>query len=81
VEILDGILLDNPNHPEDFRKLMDRIRNEEGGDALVRELGIGFNPAISHNNPLSDVNGHERHLGVHLSIGKKHGIFSKKFPK
>jgi aminopeptidase len=81
VEILDGILLDNPKHPEDFRKLMDRIRSEEDGEAIIREFGIWFNPAISKQHQLSDVNWHERHLGVHLSIGKKHGIFSKKFPK
>lgn len=60
---------------------MDRIRNEENGEALVREYGIGYNPAIDMNHRLSDVNGHERHLGVHLSIGKKHGIYTKKFPK
>lgn len=81
IEIRNGFLQDSTEHPEDFRKLMQRIRDEEDGGALVREFGIGYNPAISTQNRLSDVNGHERHLGVHLSIGKKHGIFAKKFPK
>ncbi len=49
--------------------------------ALIREFGIGFNPNIGPEAPLSDVNAFERQLGVHLSIGKKHGIFGKKLPK
>ena len=48
---------------------------------MVRELGFGLNPAISTSTPLADINFHERKLGVHLSLGKKHGIYGKKLPK
>jgi aminopeptidase len=60
---------------------MQRIRDAEGGIALVRELGIGYNPHVGRHAILGDVNAYERQLGVHLSIGKKHGIFGKKLPK
>ncbi|MFZ2256259.1 MAG: hypothetical protein WAW59_00095 [Patescibacteria group bacterium] len=48
---------------------------------LVRELGFGLNPAPSTTTPLRDINYHERKVGVHLSLGKKHGIYGKKLPK
>jgi len=48
---------------------------------MVRELGFGLNPAISTTTPLRDINFHERKVGVHLSLGKKHGIYWKKLPK
>lgn len=51
------------------------------GEVMVREIGFGLNPAISSDHPLQDVNFHERKHGVHLSLGKKHGIYGKKLPK
>ena len=48
---------------------------------MVRELGLGLNTAITTKTPLSDINFYERKIGVHLSLGKKHGIFGKKLPK
>lgn len=48
---------------------------------MVRELGMGLNRAITTSTPLSDINFHERKVGVHLSLGKKHGIYGKKLPK
>lgn len=48
---------------------------------MVRELGLGLNPAITTATPLSDINFYERKIGVHLSLGKKHGIYGKKLPK
>ena len=48
---------------------------------MVRELGLGLNDAISNSTPLSDINFHERKTGIHLSLGKKHGIYGKKLPK
>ncbi len=80
-EIIDGKFLHDDTHPEDFLTLMAMIREAEGGEVLVREIGVGFNPAISRYTPLSDVNAYERQLGMHLSLGKKHGIFAKKFQK
>ena len=54
---------------------------EYEGEVMVRELGFGLNPAISNTTPLRDINFHERKIGVHLSLGKKHGIYGKKLPK
>ena len=48
---------------------------------MVRELGFGLNPALSTATPLSDINFYERKVWVHLSLGKKHGIYGKKLPK
>jgi hypothetical protein len=48
---------------------------------MVRELGMGLNRAITTATPLSDINFYERKIGIHLSLGKKHGIYGKKLPK
>ena len=48
---------------------------------MVRELGMGLNTAITTTTPLSDINFYERKIGIHLSLGKKHGIYGKKLPK
>ena len=48
---------------------------------MVRELGMGINPVLTTSTPLSDINFYERKTGVHLSLGKKHGIYGKKLPK
>lgn len=57
------------------------IYENENHEVLVRELGLGLNPAISTEHHLSDINFHERKVGIHLSIGKKHGLYGKKLPK
>ena len=80
-DIVAGKFIHNDAHPTDFLALMTMIREAEGGEVLVREIGVGFNPAISQETPLSDVNAYERQYGMHLSLGKKHGIFGKKLPK
>jgi aminopeptidase len=81
VRVEKGRILHDDRHPKDFISLMNMIRESEDGEVMVRELGIGLNPEISINSPLSDVNAYERALGVHLSLGKKHGIFGKKLSK
>ena len=74
-------MLPSPDFPEEFQKLYDLVTQFEGGEMRVRELGFGLNPAISTEKPLRDINFHERKVGVHLSLGKKHGIYGKKLPK
>lgn len=81
LNIVQGKVIHDATHPAGFLRLMDMIRTHEAGEVLVRELGIGFNTEISGTAPMSDVNAFERQLGVHLSLGKKHGIFGKKLPK
>ncbi|MCP4522674.1 MAG: hypothetical protein GY828_00480 [Candidatus Gracilibacteria bacterium] len=65
--------------PKIFREFLDKIAGNEGGIVYLRELGFGLNPAISNSNPLNDVNAFERKAGFHFSMGKKHGIYRKKF--
>lgn len=75
-----GRVLPSQDFPPGFQKLYDWVVQYEG-EVMVRELGFGLNPAITTLSPLRDINFHERKLGVHLSLGKKHGIYGKKLPK
>ncbi len=78
--IENGRVLPNPDFPAPFAKLYDWIVQYEW-EVMVRELGLGLNTAITTATPLSDINFYERKTGVHLSLGKKHGIYGKKLPK
>lgn len=59
---------------------MEKITATEGA-VWIREFGLGLNDAISRDRRLSDVNFHERLIGLHLSLGKKHPVYGKKIPK
>ena len=73
-------VLPSPYFPPAFQKLYDYMVAFEG-EVMVRELGMGINPAITTATPLADINFYERKIWVHLSLGKKHGIYGKKLPK
>lgn len=73
--IRDGILVDSPDAPEDFKKILDMIRAEER--VMVRELGLGLNRALGKDHPVNDVTAFERMKGVHMSLGEKHGVYKK----
>jgi aminopeptidase len=75
VSVVDGILIPGEDAPEEFKKIMDLIRAEER--VLVRELGVGMNRAISRKTPVNDITAFERVLGLHMSIGEKHGVYKK----
>lgn len=78
--IENGRVLPSESFPAPFAKLYNWIVEYEG-EVMVRELGMGLNTAITTSTPLSDINFYERKTGVHLSLGKKHGIYGKKLPK
>ena len=78
--IKHGRVLPSPHFPLAFQKLYDYMIAFEW-EVIVRELGMGINPAITTSTPLSDINFYERKTWVHLSLGKKHGIYGKKLPK
>lgn len=80
LNIQSGRVLPSIHFPPAFAKLYDWIVQFEW-EVMVRELGFGLNTAISTTTPLSDINFHERKIWVHLSLGKKHGIYGKKLPK
>ena len=73
-------VLPSEDFPAPFAKLYNWIVQYEW-EVMVRELGMGLNRAITTTTPLSDINFYERKIGVHLSLGKKHGIYGKKLPK
>jgi aminopeptidase len=78
--IQNGRVLPSLDFPAPFAKLYSWIVEYEW-EVMVRELGMGLNRAITTTTPLSDINFYERKIGIHLSLGKKHGIYGKKLPK
>lgn len=80
LHIKNGRVLPGNDFPKWFQKIYQMVLEHEG-EVMVREIGFGLNTAISTDCSLSDVNFHERKHGIHLSIGKKHGIYGKKLPK
>lgn len=76
-----GMLIAAPDAPEAFRRVLDQIRAEER-EVWVRELGFGLNRALTRQRRLSDIGAYERMLGIHLSLGAKHSLYTKPgFPK
>lgn len=75
------------NAPQEFMEnIINRVKNGEydkngDGEVMIREAGFGLNPFISFQNPLNYVSVFERQAGFHISVGKKHNIYRKKFPK
>ena len=54
-----GRVLPSPHFPPAFQKLYDYMMQFEG-EVMVRELGMGINPALTTATPLSDINFYER---------------------
>ncbi len=73
--VKDGILEAGEDAPEEFKSIVELIRAEER--VLVRELGVGLNRAISRETPVNDITAFERVLGLHMSLGEKHGVYKK----
>jgi leucyl aminopeptidase (aminopeptidase T) len=63
------------NAPESFIKIVDLIKEYER--PLIREIGFGFNRAITRERYLQDITAFERILGMHLSLGEKHSVYKK----
>jgi aminopeptidase len=64
------------NSTDEFDKVIANIRADEGA-VWVRELGFGMNRAFTKDRLVSDIGTYERMCGIHLSLGKKHGIYGK----
>ncbi|MBI3994629.1 MAG: hypothetical protein HY349_01500 [Nitrospirae bacterium] len=79
--IEQGIMVAAPDAPEAFHVVLEQIRADEGV-IWVRELGFGLNRALTRERRVSDIGAYERMLGVHLSLGAKHAMYTKAgFPK
>jgi hypothetical protein len=74
-KIHEGLIEPGPDAPKEFVELIEMIKRDER--PLVRELGIGLNRAITRERYVNDITAFERILGLHLSLGEKHGIFKK----
>jgi hypothetical protein len=60
----------------DFEQVLANIRADEG-EVWVRELGFGMNRAFSEHRLVNDIGTYERMCGIHLSLGAKHGLYTK----
>jgi aminopeptidase len=59
-----------------FDEVLSIIRRDEG-EVWVRELGFGMNRAFSRERRVDDIGTYERMCGIHLSLGAKHGVYTK----
>jgi len=76
VNIVNGLVDSwSKNAPKEFISVIENIKLQER--AIVREIGFGLNRAMSKTLPLGDITAFERIVGVHLSIGEKHSVYSK----
>ncbi|MBA1420085.1 MAG: hypothetical protein FAF03_04290 [Epsilonproteobacteria bacterium] len=74
--IEEGVLVDCENATPAFEEMLVLIR--EGEEVVwVRELGFGLNRGLSKTKIISDIGSYERMCGVHLSLGRKHGMYGK----
>lgn len=61
--------------PPAFEEVLAQIRREE--TVMVREFGLGLNPAMGKRAVLPDITAFERQKGLHFSLGEKHGVYKK----
>ncbi len=60
----------------EFDKVLAQIRADEG-EIWVREVGFGLNRTFTRDILVSDIGTYERMCGIHLSLGAKHGSYTK----
>ncbi len=59
-----------------FQEVLDKITLDEG-EVWLRELGFGLNRAFTRERRVDDIGTYERMCGIHLSLGAKHGVYTK----
>lgn len=74
IRIENGVLTEHEGPPS-FKEVLAQIAGEE--QILVREFGLGLNPAMGKHAMLSDITAFERQKGLHFSLGEKHGVYKK----
>lgn len=72
---IENGLLSAPDAPQEFQNILELIKQDE--DVLVRELGLGLNPAMGKHNLVKDITAFERQMGMHISLGAKHAVYKK----
>ena len=71
-----GRVAGTENATPEFLDMLDIIRAHEG-EVWVRELGFGMNRAFTREQLVNDIGTYERMCGIHLSLGAKHGVYTK----
>lgn len=71
-----GRVVGTENSTAEFDVVLANIRAAEG-EVWLRELGFGMNRAFSVDRVVTDIGTYERMCGIHLSLGAKHGVYSK----
>ncbi len=71
-----GRVVGTENSTPEFDVVLANIRAAEG-EVWLRELGFGMNRAFSAERVVTDIGTFERMCGIHLSLGAKHGVYSK----
>lgn len=74
--ISKGKVTEAINATPEFDQVLANIRADEG-EIWLRELGFGLNRAFTQDKIVSDIGTYERMCGIHLSLGAKHGMYSK----
>ena len=74
--IENGLVVACENSTPAFDLILSNIRRDEEV-VWVRELGFGLNRALTKSRFLGDTGSYERMCGVHVSLGRKHGMYGK----
>lgn len=74
VRVRNGLVVGHDGPPA-FQAIIDQISADE--QPLVREFGIGLNPAFSKTRLVDDITAFERQKGLHFSLGEKHNVYKK----
>ncbi|HTK60612.1 MAG TPA: hypothetical protein VL283_05425 [Candidatus Baltobacteraceae bacterium] len=74
VRIENGLVVSHEGPPS-FQEVLDQISADE--KVMVREFGVGLNPAMGKDRLLKDITAFERQKGLHFSLGEKHGVYRK----
>ncbi|TFW16306.1 hypothetical protein [Duganella callida] len=76
IVVEQGRVVGAENSTPEFDNMLAIIREHEG-EVWLRELGFGMNRAFSRERMVDDIGTYERMCGIHLSLGAKHGVYTK----
>ncbi len=71
-----GRVVDAVDSNDEFDRVLEQIRTDEK-EVWIRELGLGLNPAFTQTRRVTAIGTYERMCGIHLSLGRKHGVYDK----
>ncbi len=74
ITVKDGVVVETDG-PEEFKEILKLIAEDE--EILLREFGLGLNPAVGKGRIVNDITAFERQKGLHFSLGAKHSMYAK----